>query len=266
NGNPEAARARLAARAAGEARLSVLSGHGNVGFARGCNLGAAAASAELLAFVNPDAILERGAAARLAETGAGLARPWIVGGRVLGLDGREQAGSRRDLPTPWRLFVQATGLSALAPRCKAFRPMHHEGEPVPDGPIEVGAVSGAFFLMRRDDYDALGGLDEGYFAHVEDIDLCRRVWDAGGRVVHEPRARVRHEGATSPASPARIARLKGAGFARYFRKFAGGPVRGAFAWAGGPLIVAAALAVGVLGSGRRRHASQTVKARDESAC
>jgi len=73
--------------------------------------------------------------------------------------------------------------------------------------------------MRRDDYLALGGMDEDYFLHVEDIDLCRRVREAGGVVMFEPRARVMHYGSTSKASRLRVEWAKARGLVRYFWKF-----------------------------------------------
>jgi GT2 family glycosyltransferase len=85
-------------------------------------------------------------------------------------------------------------------------------------------VSGAFFLMRRDGYEKLGGFDEGYFLHVEDVDLCRRAWEAGGEVIFVPAAGALHYGSTSDAPSAFVTGHKAKSLARYFRKFAKGPL------------------------------------------
>ena len=53
NGNPPAVSGELARRAEEEARLTLVSGHGNVGFARGCNIGARRATGSYLLLLNP---------------------------------------------------------------------------------------------------------------------------------------------------------------------------------------------------------------------
>lgn len=220
NGNPAAVSAGLAA----DPRLTHIIGHGNIGFGPACNLGARQAKGPLLLFLNPDAILAPGAAASLAAAGADKPHPWLIGGRLLDEQGREQRGSRRDMLTPWRAFVHASGLSRLERFSPLFRDMHRERDPSPSSVAAIAAVSGAFFLTPKADFQALGGFDEGYFLHVEDIDLCRRYAEAGGGVWHQPAAEATHRGQTSAVSSAFVARHKAAGFARYFTKNAKGPL------------------------------------------
>lgn len=247
NGNPPDAEATLDARAAAEPRLSVVRGHGNVGFARACNLGARAAEgASHLLFLNPDAIAEPAAAQALVSAGETRRRPWIAGARIEGLDGREQRGGRRKAPTLRRAFGALLG--GVADR------MHLEHAPEPDGPIAVDAVSGACLLMRADDYASLGGFDEAYFLHVEDLDLCARAIRAGGEVVFVPAARARHAGQTSDAPSLFVEWCKGRGLARYLVRFAPNPVEWLLAVLLGPAVVAAALARAV---GRRVDVKQT---------
>jgi hypothetical protein len=51
----------------------------------------------------------------------------------------------------------------------------------------------------------LGGFDEDFFAHQEEIDLCWRMWSAGWRVMVEPRSAVYHLGAgTLPPSARKL--------------------------------------------------------------
>lgn len=223
NGNPPDVAAALRDRAAA-AKVQLLTGHGNVGFARGCNLGAAAApDATHLLFVNPDLILESGGAAALAETAARGPQPCVAGGRLLDDAGREQRGARRDVVTPWSAFAAFTGLTRLERFGALFRSPFRERDPLSPAPIRVGAVSGALMCLTRPGFEALGGFDEGYFLHLEDMDLCRRAAEAGGAVWFDPRAQGVHHGATSDAPAAVVERHKAAGYARYFRKFARSP-------------------------------------------
>ena len=91
--------------------------------------------------------------------------------------------------------------------------------------------------MTHEDYAALGGFDEGYFLHVEDVDLCWRVRRSGGRVLFAPAARVVHLGSTSHTSPWKVEFFKGLGLVRYFRKRADNPRRLLLAYALAPLIM-----------------------------
>ena len=117
-----------------------------------------------------------------------------------------------------------------------------EREALPDQVAPAPTISGACFCMRREDFDFVGGFDEGYFLHVEDVDLCWRVREAGGQVLFHPGAEVIHIGGTSQSSPLKVEFHKGVGLARYFRKRAG-TRRGAkvAAWLLGPLVVGAAV-------------------------
>ncbi|PWE16333.1 glycosyltransferase family 2 protein [Marinicauda salina] len=214
--NPADVVEALEALAAREPRFRLISTGANLGFARGCNIGAAAASGDRLLFLNPDTVLPAGAAARMAETGAAFGESWIVGARIVHPDGREQRGGRRGALTLATAIGGYLGLSRLLPW---VRDIHREAEPLPAEAVDTPTVSGAAMMTPRAAFEAAGGFDEGYFLHVEDIDLCRRVREAGGRVVFEPRAEVVHHGATSRADLMTVEAHKARGFARYFWKF-----------------------------------------------
>lgn len=254
NGNAPETERRLRALDSLRGDFVLVEGQGNVGFARGCNLGVAAASGAYLLFLNPDAVVEPGAAERMAEAGARARRPWAVGARLINPDGAEQRGGRRGALTPMSAFVGYSGLYRLQNRYPSFRNVHREAEPLPSGPALTPVVSGAALMMRADDFAELGGFDESYFLHVEDIDLCRRLDAAGGQVVFHPHARVLHYGSTSQTSLARVEWAKAKGFIRYFWKFAEGPSGKLQAILVAPLVVAAIMARALVNSARRRFA------------
>jgi N-acetylglucosaminyl-diphospho-decaprenol L-rhamnosyltransferase len=65
--------------------------------------------------------------------------------------------------------------------------------------------SGTYILERRTAFDAVGGFDEGFFMYMEDVDLCRRLGEAGWRRRYEPAARVVHEiGRSTDQTPYRM--------------------------------------------------------------
>jgi N-acetylglucosaminyl-diphospho-decaprenol L-rhamnosyltransferase len=240
NGSSPVEAQRLRGLAARDDRVVLLSGHGNIGFARGANLGARNAKGDLLVFLNPDAFLQPGCIAELVrETEAGPS-PCIVGGRVLNADRTEQRGARRGEITPMSALLSLSTLSKLIPSWRRFE-VHWEDEASPEQALSVPTISGACFCMRRRDFDAVGGFDEGYFLHVEDVDLCWRVRQEGGDVLFHPKAEVVHLGHTSLASPLKVEFHKGVGLARYFRKRAAGLGPQTLAWLLSPVIVATAL-------------------------
>ena len=240
NGSLPEDAARLAELAALNPRVRLVTGQGNIGFARGANLGATVARGDLLVFLNPDAFLGDGGVTALSDALAGRPSPSLAGARIVNSDGSEQRGGRRGEITPLSTLLSLSTLARKVPALRRFE-VHLEDEPTPAGVIEAPTVSGACFAMRRADFEALGGFDEGYFLHVEDIDLCWRVRQAGGQVVFQPAARVVHVGHTSRANPLRVEFAKGRGLARFFRKRAATPLESLTAWGLGPLIVALAV-------------------------
>ena len=240
NGSSGADAAGLRALAERDPRVVLVSGHGNIGFARGANLGARTARGDLLVFLNPDAFLQPRCISELVREIENRPVPTIVGGRVLNSDLTEQRGARRGDIT---LMAAILSLSRLAEKVPAWRrhEVHWETEPVPDQATAVPTISGACFCLRREDFDCLQGFDEKYFLHVEDVDLCWRVRQMGGRVLFHPKAEVIHLGHTSLTSPLRVEFHKGVGLARYFRKRAQGLAEWLVACLLSPLVVGAAV-------------------------
>ena len=66
-----------------------------------------------------------------------------------------------------------------------------------DDYAEVFWASGAALLLRREALDEVGVLDERFGMHMEEIDLCWRLWRAGWRVAVEPLSEVYHLGGGS---------------------------------------------------------------------
>ena len=79
NGSTPVDAARLRTLADRDGRVTLLQGHGNIGFARGANLGARKAKGDLLLFLNPDAFLQPGCIAELARAIEDRPVPSIVG-------------------------------------------------------------------------------------------------------------------------------------------------------------------------------------------
>lgn len=155
----------------------------NLGFAGGVNHGVAVARAPWVLILNPDARPCPGALAALLEAvdegteGAGLV-PALEGPR-----GEPQhRWQLQPLPSPITLVLQTLFLAGTrGPR-----------RPPPAGSV-VEQPAAAALLLRRSVLMELGGLDEGFYpAWFEDVDLARRLADAGHRLHYLPSARFIH--------------------------------------------------------------------------
>ena len=238
-------------------RLHIVEAGANLGFARGSNRGLALAGGEWLLLLNPDCVvgpetIGRVRAALAADPGAGMA-----GGLLLNEDGSEQAGCRRSVPTPGRAFARAFGLSRLRRRAGAAGgDFVLSDQPLPAGPVEVDAISGAFTMVRRAAADAVGLLDEAYFLHCEDLDWCMRFRQAGWRVLFVPgAAAVHHKGTSSRGRPVRVLWHMHRGMVRFYRKFFRREYPGPFMWlvvAGVAVRFSALASLAVARNARRR--------------
>jgi GT2 family glycosyltransferase len=192
-------------------RLTLVLNSENVGFGSACNQGVRAGESAWIAFVNPDCWVEPDSLARMRGHLEADADAGIVGADLVDADGARDAAARRREPSLARMLAGfgRRGSVAIAPAM--------------DKPLQtVDAVSGALMLMSSSLFDALGGFDEAYWLHAEDLDLCRRVRDAGRSVVVANDVRVVHvRGVSSRSRPWRVEWHKHRGMWRYFRKFEG---------------------------------------------
>jgi len=188
----------------------------NLGFSAAVNIGASVASGDILVVINPDCLVWPHTIDRLCRLLKDQQEVGLVGGLVFGIHGREQAGCRRHDVTLIRTIGKMLG---------KFFPLRNmptidmTNEPMPQDSIDVDAVSGSFFAIRKSLYNELGGMDEDYFLHFEDLDLCRRVREAGSKVVFNPGVSAVHVGAVSSGvNSVEIARHKHHSLMTYFRK------------------------------------------------
>lgn len=204
-----------------ERKLLVVRNRRNCGFAAACNIGLEMSSGRYLFFLNPDCVLEQGAVSRLLRILEENPDVGMVGGLLVNPDGSEQAGGRRAVPTPWRSFVRAFGLSRFADRWpRLFFDFHLHKQPLPSQPVEVEAISGACMLIRVDAMRDVGHWDEGYFLHCEDLDLSMTLRRKGWKIMFVPDVRiVHHKGGCSNSHPVFVEWHKHRGMIRFYRKF-----------------------------------------------
>ncbi|WP_022881565.1 glycosyltransferase [Gryllotalpicola ginsengisoli] len=150
----------------------------NLGFAGGCNLGVAASTGEVVAFLNNDARPDaQWIRAAMAEFDAGR-DIGAVASKVLDWEGADVD------------YVD----SAITWYGMGYKP--HAGErdrPEWSSPRDVLFGTGAAMFVRADVYEALGGFDERYFMFYEDVDLGWRLNLLGYRFRFVPASLAYHK-------------------------------------------------------------------------
>lgn len=200
---------------------TIIRNHVNIGFSAGCNRGLKRASADYLLFLNPDCSFDSGAVKQMLSCLQAHEQVGMIGGLLVNPDGTEQAGGRRAVPTPWRSFIRAFGLSRLGNRWpRLFFDFYLHKQPLPAQPIEVEAISGACMLVKRAAIDDVGLWDEGYFLHCEDLDWCMRFRQKGWTIMFVPTARITHAlGRCGRNRRIFVEWHKHKGMMRFYRKF-----------------------------------------------
>jgi hypothetical protein len=166
----------------------------NRGFGGGNNYGFQFAHGDYIAFINPDLKLQPDTLAGLVAYLKANPSAGIVGPRTLDDDG-QVALTARSPYTATRITLTYLGLARLFPallRREERRVNWHA-----TGPETVPWLQGSCLVMPRHVFEKVEGFDENFFLYAEDVDLCRRVQDAGWQVVYHPGVQVTHVGGTS---------------------------------------------------------------------
>jgi N-acetylglucosaminyl-diphospho-decaprenol L-rhamnosyltransferase len=193
--------AAMVANAYPQAKL--ITGQGNVGYPAGNNLGLRALgygdagqptqldAPRYVLLLNPDTELPPDALARMVAYMDSHPEVGVAGPRLVLPDGSLDLACRRSIPTVEVSMWRMLGLSRLFPRSKRFGRYnmtyldeHQEAE--------VGSVVGAFMMVRREAIAQVGLLDEAFFMYGEDLDWCKRIGEAGWKVMYYPEVEVLH--------------------------------------------------------------------------
>lgn len=162
----------------------------NLGFGKACNLGAQQAKSEYLLFLNPDAALY---ADTLPKALAFMQDPANSKVGICGVQLLDEAGhvsrSCARFPSAVGFVAHAVGLDRLFPRLGHFMAEWDHAQT-----RQVDQVIGAFFLVRRNLFEALHGFDERFFVYFEEVDFSYRARQAGWRSVYLADAQAFHAG------------------------------------------------------------------------
>jgi GT2 family glycosyltransferase len=154
----------------------------NGGFGNGCNLGAQKAGSKFLLFLNPDTVVSEEAIGQLLKASMQNPDYYITSCRQVNERGRESKATGQ-FPGIWNL----TGFQrSLAQIIRKKTPENPDDFTLPDW------VSGSVMMIRRETFQMIRGFDEDFWMYYEDVDICRRVHDAGGKVAFFSNITIEH--------------------------------------------------------------------------
>lgn len=199
-------------------RIKLIRNTANYGFAVAVNQGAAAVQTQWFLLLNPDALVTEQALQDLLLAAQQHPKAGVLGCLVINDDGSEQRGCRRDIPTPLLTLAHGLRLHKLF----ATLEFNHTQRPLPQKVVEVPALSGACMLIRRAAHQHIGGFDEAFFLHFEDLDYCARLPQAGWQVLFVPSVVIPHrQGVSSASRPMRVELYKAQSMLRFLWKHGG---------------------------------------------
>jgi len=208
--------------------ITVIANERNMGLAAGNNTGIARAQGAYYLILNPDVIVLPGALENLVAYMEEHEQVGMAGGQLLSPNGTIQASCYR-FYTPLTIVYRRTPLGKTM-RGKSevarFLMKDFDHKTVRD----VDWLMGACLMLRANAVNDVGGMDERYFMYFEDIDWCRRFWEAGWRITYLPSAQLSHYHQRSSGGGIlgiltnRIAREHVVSAIKYFWKYRGKPL------------------------------------------
>jgi hypothetical protein len=166
----------------------VIENGANLKFSKGNNVGIRASKGEYVLILNSDTIIHEGSLDRWIEFADRHPEAGGFACRVLNPDGSYQGSAR---PLLRRAGMVSFWLYRFRYIFDVFLPSGYiwwKG----DSERPIGWQAGCCLLVRAELLKRLGGFDEQFDYHCEDVDLCRRIWDAGYPIVYTPDATITH--------------------------------------------------------------------------
>ncbi|MBM3256045.1 MAG: glycosyltransferase family 2 protein [Candidatus Moranbacteria bacterium] len=163
----------------------------NVGFAKLINQGIKLSHGKFLLFLNADIIIIKDAFRKMMEYLKDNPQVGILGPRLLNFDGSPQ-------PSAFHFYTPSIILYRRTPLGKTPWGRKKLQEFVIDlsqsqKPVSIdGWLMGSVLMLRRDNLEKVGPMDERYFMYFEDVDWCRRFKEAGYEIIYFPQAELFH--------------------------------------------------------------------------
>lgn len=162
----------------------------NKGYAYGVNIGIKNSEGEYIIVMNPDIIFLNNAADIMIDYFEKNQNIGIIGPRLTGFDGQVQYSCYR-FYTPLTILYRRTFLGKISFGKKQIdKIMMQDADH--EKIIEADWLLGAILLTKRELINKIGYMDERFFLYFEDMDWCRRFWEAGYKAIYLPEAQMAH--------------------------------------------------------------------------
>lgn len=158
----------------------------NVGFAKANNQAIEQITSPYILLLNPDTEVYPNSLSFLVDFMSKHSKAGAAGARLLNPDGTLQTSAYK-APTLWREFWRLLHLDRLYPYANYQQQMW-----VTDKVREVDVLKGACMILRRDALAHESCFDEDFFIYSEEVDLCRRIQQAGWKLFWVPQAQILH--------------------------------------------------------------------------
>lgn len=191
-------------------QVKVLDNRVNLGFSKGNNVAIKQAQGKYILLLNADTTVQIDTlelSVRYMEEHNDVG---ALGCKVLLPSGELDKACRRKFPNPANSFLRLFGLAKYSD--------YNINTPI-DQEMEVDAIMGAYFLVRKNVIDEVGMLDEEFFMYGEDLDWCWRIKEAGHKIVYYPKAQITHyKYGASKSVPFRVIRWAHTAMKIFYRK------------------------------------------------
>lgn len=193
----------VAIRACFKEKITLERNSKNVGFAKAVNQGIKLSNGNYILLLNPDTIPSVAAIERLLDVAKKYHNVGIVGGVMLDPKTKKKQRTYVSKPNFLTGIFEFTNLKKIFPNNIFYREFYYKNQKVKKIK-DVWGVSGAFMLIKKDVIRKIGGMDEGFFMYLEDVDFCIRARKAGFRVLFYPKASIAHYAGSSSPNKYRI--------------------------------------------------------------
>ncbi len=173
-------------------KVKLIKNKSNKGFAFANNQGLKIAKGKYVLILNNDTIFTENTLKILFDYAEKNNEKAFYGCRLLNTDESFQE-SVMDFPSAWNVFTDSFFLSKLFKNSKLFN-KNATSFSKENKIIEVDVIKGAFIWAMHQDLLELNGFDERFYFYSEELDLCRRFKDKGGKVYYFPKTSIVHIG------------------------------------------------------------------------
>ncbi len=169
-------------------KLKLIENKENIGYPKGNNQALKSAQGKYILFLNSDVIIDKLRFGRLLNYFDSRPEVGVLTVRVNLSTGSIDPASHRGFPTLWNSFCYFFKLEKLGKIFGGYHLSYLDLSAI----HEIDSPSGAFYLVRKEILDKVGGFDERFFMYGEDLDLSFRIKELGYKIIYYPLFRVTH--------------------------------------------------------------------------